>query len=163
KPSNIIWQEAPDHDRAMLTDFGLARSARPSDARSPGAARYVSPEQAGLLERGVDARSDLYSLGVVLFECLAGAAPFDGGTIGRAGELADFERALASAAEGQGGVLLLEAESGGGKTRLLEEMVRRALVRRPSPAFILRGQGTDITGGAQRPLQLLDGVVRDVI
>ncbi|OGP08625.1 MAG: hypothetical protein A3G39_00830 [Deltaproteobacteria bacterium RIFCSPLOWO2_12_FULL_43_16] len=43
---------------------------------------YFSPEQAGLLNQGVDERSDLYSAGIVLFECLAGRPPFCGSSIG---------------------------------------------------------------------------------
>ncbi len=46
-----------------------------------GVARYLSPEQAGLIGEAVDHRSDLYATGVVLFECLAGHPPFDGTTL----------------------------------------------------------------------------------
>ncbi len=66
-------------------DFGLARSTW-LDAgirdQAVGTARYVSPEQAGLVDLAVDQRSDLYSFGVVLFECLAGKPPFDGAEVG---------------------------------------------------------------------------------
>src|SRR5262249_12891421 len=71
--------------RAVLIDFGLARSARLDASlrdQPVGTVRYVSPEQAGLLEHGVDERSDLYAAGVVLFECLAGKPPFQGSDVG---------------------------------------------------------------------------------
>ncbi|XXF77079.1 ATP-binding protein [Myxococcaceae bacterium GXIMD 01537] len=84
KPSNLIVEGRP-LVRATLIDFGLARSERldPSLRDVPGGtARYLSPEQAGLLHRPVEGTSDLYSLGAVLFEALAGRPAFDGATVG---------------------------------------------------------------------------------
>jgi signal transduction histidine kinase/tetratricopeptide (TPR) repeat protein len=84
KPSNIIVEGQP-LERATLVDFGLARSERldPSLRDLPvGTARYLSPEQAGLLNRAVEATSDLYSAGIVLFEALAGRPAFDGSSVG---------------------------------------------------------------------------------
>ncbi|WNG40140.1 AAA family ATPase [Archangium violaceum] len=85
KPSNIIVEGRPTLTRATLVDFGLARSERldPSLRDLPvGTARYLSPEQAGLLNRPVEAPSDLYALGAVLFETLAGHPAFDGASVG---------------------------------------------------------------------------------
>ncbi len=77
KPGNLIVR--PD-GVVKITDFGIARAA---DAvpltitgQVMGTAQYLSPEQAS--GESVSASSDLYSLGVVGFECLAGARPFDG-------------------------------------------------------------------------------------
>ncbi len=84
KPSNIVVEGRPLL-RATLVDFGLARSERldPSLRDLPGGtARYLSPEQAGLLNRPVEATSDLYSVGAVLFEALAGRPAFDGPSVG---------------------------------------------------------------------------------
>ena len=69
----------------MLTDFSLARAARLTALvrdRLVATARYVSPEQAGLLDFEVDERLDLYSVGTVLFECLAGRPLFPGDGFG---------------------------------------------------------------------------------
>lgn len=75
KPENI-WLEAPE-GRVKLIDFGLARPpAAASQGPVFGTPSYMSPEQA----RGgeVDARSDLFSLGSVLYRLISGAPPFTG-------------------------------------------------------------------------------------
>jgi PAS domain S-box-containing protein len=85
KPANLIVDEDTPLQRATIIDFGLARSARldPSVGDEPvGTARYMSPEQAGLLDHDKDERSDLYSAGIVLFECLAGHVPFRAESVG---------------------------------------------------------------------------------
>ena len=73
KPSNIILD--PD-GKAMLTDFGIAFAATlPRITQGAmGTPEFMSPEQAD--GKTLDARSDLYSLGVVLYECLSGVVPF---------------------------------------------------------------------------------------
>jgi diguanylate cyclase (GGDEF)-like protein/PAS domain S-box-containing protein len=245
KPANVIVDEAEPVGRAVLIDFGLARSAGldASVRDEPvGTARYLAPEAAGLLDVAADERADLYSLGVVLFESLAGRPPFEGtdvgevlrqhlsasppalrslglsvpraledvvarllaknpgeryqsagavvadlvaiadsleqgvaeppvtagfhdqcialsepAFVGRTAELATLDQLLADAGAGQGGLVVVEAESGGGKTRLLDELALRSR----ASAWILRGQGAD--QAAQRPFQLLDGMTRGIV
>jgi Protein kinase domain/AAA ATPase domain len=245
KPSNIIVNEDSELRRATLVDFGLSRSNRiQSSIRDLplSTVRYLSPEQAGLIDGEVSERSDLYSAGAVLFECLAGRPLVAGDTItdllrqlvsarppvlrslgvavpraldeviqrllhkdpqdryysaegaladlaaidealargdsepvivvgardqrptltepafvGRAGELATLMATVEQARRGQGRLVLLESESGGGKTRLLDELASRT----GASAWVLRGQG--VAAQAPRPFQMLVGVAQQLI
>lgn len=81
KPENILVEQSGSGPRALLADFGIAHVMREEvGTTGPGMAMgtpaYMSPEQAA--GEVVDARSDLYSLGVVAFEMLAGRPPFEG-------------------------------------------------------------------------------------
>jgi beta-lactam-binding protein with PASTA domain/predicted Ser/Thr protein kinase len=75
KPHNVLIDQ---DGRVRVTDFGIARAGT-SDMTETGSimgtAQYLSPEQAQ--GRPVDARSDLYSIGIVLYELLTGQVPFD--------------------------------------------------------------------------------------
>jgi tRNA A-37 threonylcarbamoyl transferase component Bud32 len=77
KPQNVLID---DEGSAKVTDFGIARSLRDdgltADGRVLGTTDYVSPEQA--LGHDVNGQSDIYSLGVVLYEMLSGEVPFHG-------------------------------------------------------------------------------------
>jgi eukaryotic-like serine/threonine-protein kinase len=75
KPHNVI---VDDEGRAKVTDFGIARAGTSEMTETGsimGTAQYLSPEQAQ--GHPVDARSDLYSIGIVLYELLTGQLPFD--------------------------------------------------------------------------------------
>ena len=78
KPLNVIVE---DSGKAVVTDFGIARAGAPDLTEAGmvvGTAAYLSPEQAEGLDVGP--RSDLYSIGVILYECLTGRVPFEGDT-----------------------------------------------------------------------------------
>jgi len=83
KPENILMQEG----EALLADFGIALAVQSAGGRrltqsglSLGTPQYMSPEQA-TGDRGIDARSDVYSLAAVLYEMLAGEPPVTGGSV----------------------------------------------------------------------------------
>ena len=78
KPGNVL---ITDEGQVKVTDFGIARAVNTDESLTQtgavmGTATYFSPEQAEGL--GVDARSDIYSLGVVIYEMVAGRPPFTG-------------------------------------------------------------------------------------
>ncbi|MBX9679349.1 MAG: response regulator [Gemmataceae bacterium] len=246
KPANVMVEDAAPLCKATLIDFGLARTADlDSEIREQwaGTAQYLSPEGAGLLDHDVTECSDLYSAGIVLYECLLGRPPYVGTSVGevlrqhltvqapelrslglsvprvldeviqrllrkdprdryqaadavvadltmiaealesgeseptlviglqdrrhtltepafvgRGHELAVLHTQLEHLQAGQGGVVLLEAESGGGKTRLLAEFASQGTQQ---GAWILRGQGLE--HAVQRPFQILAGVAAGLI
>ena len=80
KPHNIFLNEVPGDDPVVkVLDFGIAKrlgSNLTGTGQAFGTPSYMSPEQAQ--NRPVDARSDIYSLGVVMYQCLTGRCPFEG-------------------------------------------------------------------------------------
>ena len=86
KPDNVILIEVDgDPDVTKVLDFGIAKAVEredeetlTGDGRIVGTPRYMSPEQ--ILSEDIDHRSDIYSLGCIIFEMLCGAPPFKGGS-----------------------------------------------------------------------------------
>ncbi|MFN2387911.1 MAG: protein kinase [Thermoanaerobaculia bacterium] len=87
-PDNIMLRRTPEGTIAKIIDLGIAKRMAPETLGMTGTGmfvgklKYCSPEQAGSLAPGesVDARSDLYSFGVVLYEMLSGKPPFEAQT-----------------------------------------------------------------------------------
>ncbi len=86
KPSNILVTGADGRAVPKVIDFGVARAIRQSgteqtlcteDGQLVGTPEYMSPEQADPGNRDIDTRTDVYSLGVLLYELLVGMLPFD--------------------------------------------------------------------------------------
>lgn len=125
KPENILLEDG----HAVVADFGIARAiGAPSDENSTqagfvlGTPKYMSPEQASG-DQDIDRRSDIYSLGCVLFEVLTGEPPFKGST-----PMALLAQRLTSEAPMLSGAMA-EVPSG------LEDAVHRALAREPADRF----------------------------
>jgi eukaryotic-like serine/threonine-protein kinase len=88
KPENIMLVEQPGSDFVKVLDFGIAKLSDPVSEREDqktrvglvmGTPRYMSPEQGA--GAAVDHRTDLYSLGIILYEMLSGQPPFGGGGV----------------------------------------------------------------------------------
>jgi len=243
-PSNVIVPDG-NFERARAVDFALRPDAVDPDETveiDPSLARYVSPERAGLLDPQPSPASDLYLVGLLLYEVLAGRFPFprdtfgeqlgahvraspapvrkldpslpcafdqllerahrtdpreryrtieglradldalreslDGdspdsfvvGTedarstlappslVGRSRELSALEAQVQVTARGEGGVAVVEAVSGGGKTRLVEEFTERGPL---ATVHTYRGLARD--EAATRPFEALRGVVEGFV
>lgn len=136
KPGNILITL---DGRVLLTDFGIAKGldGGEDDLTSPnvmmGTAKYLSPEQ--VRGRKLDGRADLYSLGLVLYECLAGRVPFLGET--------DTDTALARLNRDPTDITRLRPTLPNG----LAALIHRLLARRPDDRF---ATGAELRSELQR-------------
>jgi serine/threonine protein kinase len=135
KPANVFLQELPDQaDHVRLLDFGMAKFLEGSGSRTVpenltragivfGTPAYMSPEQvkAGI----VDARSDVYTAGILLFELLAGRRPF----------LADSYEGYLGAHLTQPVPALAKLRPKIPAARLFQALIERAMAKKPAERF----------------------------
>lgn len=90
KPSNVLVTVQDDQAMPKVIDFGVAKAVSHSltertllteDSQLLGTPEYMSPEQADMAGEDIDTRSDIYSLGVLLYALLTGVLPFDSDTL----------------------------------------------------------------------------------
>lgn len=102
KPNNLLVSDRPDGPVLKVIDFGVAKALShrlteqtlfTEQGRVIGTPEYMSPEQAEISGIDLDTRTDVYSLGVVLYELLAGVQPFDSQTL-RSAAHGDLQRLI---------------------------------------------------------------------
>ena len=148
KPGNILV--TPD-GRVLLTDFGIAKGldGNADDLTSEnvmmGTAKYLSPEQ--VRGRKLDGRADLYSLGLVLYECLAGRVPFIGQS--------DTDTALARLQRDPTDLAQLRPNLPRGLYDIIHQLLARNPNRRPESGAELRTALQRIAG---EPVSTLDTI-----
>jgi len=136
KPSNVLVQRIDGRSVVKVIDFGIAKAIDPASAPETllttagqvvGTPEYMSPEQAGS-RGGIDTRTDIYSLGVLLYELLTGVLPLDPAVL-RSGGLVDALQAIRD----------LEPPRPSTRFgRLGSAAAELALKRRADPAVLLR-------------------------
>jgi eukaryotic-like serine/threonine-protein kinase len=152
KPSNVLVTEGDGEPVAKVIDFGIAKIIASDEDTSGGTSHggllgtleYMSPEQATGSHESVDTRSDIYSLGVLLYELATGTLPIPVETL-RAASPAELERLLRST-EPPAPSRRVTASTG-------DDAVRRAGDRSTQPAHLaraLRGDLDNIVGMALR-------------
>jgi eukaryotic-like serine/threonine-protein kinase len=132
KPGNVLL--TPD-GRILLADFGLAKVLDTDDGLSMprgmvGTAKYLAPEQ--VEGRPVDGRADLYSLGVVLYECLTGRVPFR--------ESTDADTARARLERDAPPLRMVRPGVPKGLADVVDHLLARAADQRPASAAIVRDE-----------------------
>jgi len=127
KPANILLS---DDGRVLVADFGIAKAIAGSDVTQDGlmigTAKYLAPEQ--VEGRAVDGRTDIYALGIVLYEALCGRVPFQ----------ADTDAGTALARLNQ--TPLRPRQVRAGISKPFEQVVLRAMARRPDDRFATAGE-----------------------
>jgi eukaryotic-like serine/threonine-protein kinase len=102
KPSNVLVSIQDDHPVSKIIDFGVAKATSQNLAERSfftelgvliGTPEYMSPEQAEMGTLDIDTRTDIYALGVLLYELLTGSLPFDRKELRQAG-LAEIQRII---------------------------------------------------------------------
>ena len=155
KPGNILV--TPD-GRVLLTDFGIAKGLDgagddlTSDNVMMGTAKYLSPEQ--VRGRKLDGRADLYSLGLVLYECLAGRVPFIGET--------DADTALARLQRDPTDLARLRPTLSKGLVELVHRLLSRNPNRRPASGAELRVALQTVAGEPPTTLDHIEPVSQPV-
>src|SRR5258706_14265714 len=151
KSDNIMLSQTNGGDWAKVLDFGIAKIQQPEGARDNditaanlviGTPQYMSPEQCS--QSGpIDARSDVYSLGVIVFEMLAGRVPFTG----------DSPTVIMMKQVGDDPPSVLDARPDLGAS--IDNLIKKALAKRPADRFqtaVALSDALTLAAAHQRPI-----------
>jgi len=137
KPSNVLVMEQEGNPQVKVIDFGVAKALSPStsdallqtEAGTPvGTREYMPPENAGGNQCAPDIRSDIYSLGVILFELICGHLPFDSHVL-RSVSYLEFCRVLSSQEAPSPSKKLLTSTEGESEAAHARSTSQTALIR----------------------------------
>lgn len=145
KPSNILVSHHDDKPEVKVIDFGIAKAIGMElteksfitlHDRMMGTPQYMSPEQAELHPLAVDTRSDIYSLGVILFELLTGSTPLDVGQL-RHANYAEMQRLIREVIPPRPSARLAEKATGAARSLRgdLDWIVLKALEKDPARRY----------------------------
>src|ERR1039457_4672406 len=169
KPSNVLVAVEDGRPVPKVIDFGIARATDTGDGGNTlctqfgqlvGTPEYASPEQADMVGGEISAATDVYSLGVLLYEILIGAVPFDGAVLRKAGfaemlrmireeEPPSLVQRLGSLGRTAAEIAARRGTNAGGLRKLLAGdlnwIVKRALEKSPQRRYASPAElGTDI-------------------
>jgi serine/threonine protein kinase len=149
KPANVLLrEEGPSLYRVKVTDFGIAKAAAATRDLTAsgtllGTPKYISPEQ--VQGREPDGRADLYSLGVVMYEMLAGRAPFREGS--------DVATALAHVQKPAPSLADARPELPADLIRLVSRLLAKDPSERPQSASLLSRELAEIASRIGSPME----------
>ena len=149
KPSNVMVTMHDGRPVPKVIDFGIAKAtnARLTEKtlfteyrQLVGTPEYMSPEQAEMSDLDIDTRSDIYSLGVLLYELLTGTTPFDSQELRRGG-FGEIQRIICEQEPPKPSTRLSSMETARGASASLPEIARK---RRTDPASLRRSVRGDL-------------------
>jgi serine/threonine protein kinase/tetratricopeptide (TPR) repeat protein len=155
KPSNVLVGTVDGKPAPKIIDFGVAKAMdhtlfdntmTTSAGQLVGTPEYMSPEQADMSNQGIDTRTDVYALGVVLYELLVGQLPFPSEELKKRG----FYEVLRIIREDEPPTPSTRAKTLAGKTEILTEVARN---RRVDPTHLTRALRGDLDWITMRALE----------
>jgi serine/threonine protein kinase len=170
KPSNILVTVKNDKPTPKVIDFGVAKATNHSltqqtlfteQGQLVGTPEYMSPEQAEINAQDIDSRTDIYSLGIVLYELLVGALPFEPGYLRKAA-FGELQRIIREEEPPRPSTRLshLEEDDDSAEQRSTDRIALARQLRRDLDWITLKAIDKDRTRRYDTPARFADDLVR---